>query len=287
MKKVVLLGGLGNQLFGLQFAKFLETLTNRPVELIADVRIQSSTLHGSRLEDIPGLNMPELVKRTIFERLRIGILFRIASRRAPTSYVRSEFLGATYFSNPGHTGNYDFSIDGANHIYLGHFQTYKFGLHLEIGLSNPLKRREGSDTVALHVRYGDYLNHKSTIGVLSEEYFKAAIKNQMDIADFETLQVFGTPGAASEKLLIELQRNFPGLKIISNLGTKHNRNAVHDLTSLANFERHIISNSTFAWWGAWLSGSECVVAPSKWFRALSDPIDLIPPKWTTCESKWL
>ena len=32
-------------------------------------------------------------------------------------------------------------------------------------------------------------------------------------------------------------------------------------------QHHIIANSSFSWWGAWLSGSDDVIAPSRWFGA--------------------
>ena len=48
-------------------------------------------------------------------------------------------------------------------------------------------------------------------------------------------------------------------------------------------QHNIIANSTFSWWGAWLSSSELVVAPSGWFKGSNnqhlDTKDLIPENW--------
>ena len=46
---------------------------------------------------------------------------------------------------------------------------------------------------------------------------------------------------------------------------------------------HIIANSSFSWWGAWLSDSDQVVAPSGWFTGSNneqmDTIDIVPKSW--------
>ncbi len=47
-------------------------------------------------------------------------------------------------------------------------------------------------------------------------------------------------------------------------------------------KHHIIANSSFSWWGAWLSAhrNKVVVAPAKWFNnATVNTEDLVPREW--------
>jgi hypothetical protein len=56
----------------------------------------------------------------------------------------------------------------------------------------------------------------------------------------------------------------------------------HDMAIMTFCDAHIISASSFAWWGAWLSHTKPgkVVAPDPWFPAGSwDGRDVVPDRW--------
>jgi len=55
-----------------------------------------------------------------------------------------------------------------------------------------------------------------------------------------------------------------------------------DLRLMYSCRHHIIANSSFSWWGAWLSNytGKKVIAPKKWFQRLTNK-DIIPEGWLT------
>ena len=56
-----------------------------------------------------------------------------------------------------------------------------------------------------------------------------------------------------------------------------------DLYLMSLCDNHIIANSSFSWWGAWLNVNEdkVVIAPTKWFgdQLKLNTEDIIPEGW--------
>lgn len=122
------------------------------------------------------------------------------------------------------------------------------------------------NNVAIHVRRGDYLTLPDYHPVLPMSYYEEAMSH----FDNKRFIVFSDD-------MKWCKENFKGDKFLFANG-----NEVEDLYLMSMCESHIIANSSFSWWGAYLAGSKQVFAPKNWFgKALSghDTKDLYLPHW--------
>jgi hypothetical protein len=135
-----------------------------------------------------------------------------------------------------------------------------------------------SDSVSLHIRRGDYASDPETNrihGTCSLEFYRMAANELMKTVTAPHFFVFSDePEWARENLEID------------GLVTFVSHNAVakdyEDLRLMSSCKHHIIANSSFSWWGAWLGNypEKIVFAPKTWFQTeLHDVKDLIPKTW--------
>lgn len=124
--------------------------------------------------------------------------------------------------------------------------------------------------IALHVRRGDFLKYPEHHPVLSDEYYSAAL----DLLPKWPIVVFTDDKACIDKL--GFLRNRP--YYVSNFV-----DFGHDLCLMTMAAAIITANSSFSWWGAWLSNAELICAPRNWLGselAHWSTKDLIPKHWT-------
>lgn len=121
-------------------------------------------------------------------------------------------------------------------------------------------------SVSLHVRRGDFAQNKAVkkrFGVCSVNYYTSAIDCLTSkLREEFCLFVFSDDLRwARENIRFRGEMQF--------VDAASNRVPHEDLILMAACEHHIISNSTFAWWGAWLGANpkKLVVCPEKWYVA--------------------
>jgi hypothetical protein len=150
---------------------------------------------------------------------------------------------------------------------------------LEVG--NALRRKS---SVSIHVRRGDYVTNPvdaATLGFVGLEYYQRAVAIALPELDAKAkFYLFSDD-------LEWCRENFdwlPGEVTFVDSRTQSELPSHHlDFQLLSQSSNFILSNSTFAWWAAWLSPSveKFVIAPKKWFQDPTiDSTDLCPPTWT-------
>lgn len=127
-----------------------------------------------------------------------------------------------------------------------------------------------NEPIALHIRRTDYVANPNHT-VLPIEYYERSLNIFEN--DREVIIFSDDPEWCLNHTLFSSNRF---------LVSQTENNAL-DLCLMTLCSGHIIANSSFSWWGAWLSNSEKVIAPSGWFKGTNNEHlntkDLIPNNW--------
>jgi len=247
-------GGLGNQLFqvaaGVAHAKKVGTLF--------------SVIEGQHHLPLQGNNI-STYKSNILRNVK--------------SISQDHFKNCRVYHEQGH--HYT-ALPPINNLFLhGYFQSEKYfenykkeiaGLYsitpeIEkiIGEEYPYLATE--KVVSLHVRRGDYLDHPTIHPTLDNSYYTEALAS---ISDKDRVLIFSDD-------VDWCRKTFGNTFSYSSLDKDY-----LDLYTMSKCYHHVLANSTFSWWGAWLSNTTgSVIAPTLWFgpHGAQDTQDILPERW--------
>ncbi len=132
------------------------------------------------------------------------------------------------------------------------------------------------NSIGIHVRHGDNANDvAASLGVLPKAYYDQAISSLSREVTEPQFFVFSDDLSWAKQFLC------PNLRVEYVV---HNNvwSDYDDLRLLSLCKHHIIANSTFSWWGAWLGkkNSQIVYAPRRYYQNIDRPNpDLYPQGW--------
>jgi len=146
------------------------------------------------------------------------------------------------------------------------------------GVASLRSRMEERNSASVHVRRGDYVHSSSasrTHGTCGPEYYARALDQVLRRQPGVEFYVFSDdPAWAREHVALPGQATH-----VSTLGFA----PYEELFLMSSCHHHIIANSTFSWWGAWLNPSreKVVIAPERWFSSSAiDASDVVPSAWS-------
>lgn len=143
-----------------------------------------------------------------------------------------------------------------------------------------LERIGANESVAVHVRRGDYVSNageNAHLGSCGVSYYRDAMASLEASLDSPRFYVFSDdPGWVRENL----HDGKRCLEVIDhNSGPKA---GIEDFRLMRACKHFVVANSTFSWWAAWLGAApgKKVIAPYPWFADENRSDDeLVPPEW--------
>ena len=231
--------------------------------------------------------------------------FAIDAKICPSQILRLQRLLARLHLSPPcsifreASPAYDPAFTGLknNVVLQGFFQSEKYfsdiahllrkEFALRTALAEELKeysaRIGATNSVSVHVRRGDYVSDQSIsrrFGALNLDYYATA-KTWMDRKlSRPTYYVISDDVPYAEKYILPLFGSR------GHLVPQFAEDYQH-LMLMRSCRHHVIANSTFSWWGAWLADfpEKQVIAPATWFRNRGEiPLDIIPARWVAIEN---
>ena len=285
MKIVKILGGLGNQMF--QYALYLSLQESFPKERVA---LDLFSFHGYHLHngfELENIFSVTAQKASATDIMRIAyyypnyLLWRVGKRLLPrrrgmcleSSTLRFDETvltreGNRYFDGYWQDERY-FAAYSEKVLKAFTFPAFKRTENLS------LLEKLDENSVALHVRRGDYIGNSLYQGICDLDYYCTAIEKMCAHVTPSLFCIFSNDIAWCQQHL-QPYLKAPVVYVTWNTGAESYR----DRQLMSCCAHNIIANSSFSWWGAWLNQNreKVVIAPKKWLN-MEECHFTLPASW--------
>lgn len=284
-----ILGGLGNQMF--QYALGRAISLEHGVRLCVDIgEFSRQSIHqGFELTRVFSIGEAQASAEDLYNvlgwqssRLAIRLLARPEARLLRTKHLVVEphfhyFSGIKRVPSSCYLKGYWQSERYFSAVADAIRADFTFRLPLSEENKRIAENIAAVNAVSLHVRRGDYVSNPHTLsvhGVCSIEYYVRAIRH---IAERVPDPVFFVFSDDLDWVKEALRIDHPCHYVDHNRGSE----SYNDMRLMSLCSHHVLANSSFSWWGAWLNPSDTkiVVAPNRWFARPVDVSDLLPDGW--------
>lgn len=321
MINLIVKDGLGNQMFQYAFARYLqeeyqkqginEQICINPYFIENTVFIDNderrmSLQHLSLNESIRILPVNKQVKSMKIFKIRTAIASGIVKLfewrvlgikdNSREFYVKRSKYGI-YYGYSAYTFFPTVLSSKKEKFVFGFFQTEKYFKDISYTIKTELKVRDKpsvenqkmlnkilkSNSVCLHIRRGDYLNAKwKNLQICDYSYYNRAVNYILDHVENPLFFVFSNTKSdlnwIRENYHFKDNKNYRGIKLVF---VDLNNPDYEELRLMYSCRHFVISNSTFSWWGAYLSDNpaKIVCVPNRWNLSANDEENIYVDGW--------
>lgn len=285
-----LLGGLGNQMFQYAAGAALASRTNSCLLLDVTTLKKYPQHQGYQLDKIFAGDFKIASKLDLLRCLKFK--YQSIARSGIEISSMNGFVNSSLLTQKTH--NFDDNIMIARPpCYLsGYWQSWKYFDHIDDMIRRQFKFKhdlskqnaslrdmiQSQNSVSVHVRRGDYvqnLNANKFHGTCSIDYYVNAIDEISRRILKPSFFIFSDDPVYARKIFSERLD-------VTYIDHNIEMHSYLDMQLISLCKHHIIANSSFSWWGAWLSNYEAktIIAPKVWFSGSSEIMkDIYKENW--------
>lgn len=302
MTKVVLGGGLGNQLFqyaaGLKIAQGEKLILDNSYGLARNGKDNQLDIEEFELPNYVSILRQVRTPRVILKFVKFS--FRESAKEKSRIIVMLEGIATfvntfngensrKYFINKGIGLDRRIGRVKSPFTLIGYFQTAdipeslvvkkvlfdlklkKYSPELSLRIDEAKKFRP----IFVHVRLTDYKT-ESRFGIPSEKYYEDALVS-LDASGNPQSKIWLFSDSPEEAKCLIPERFHSRLLMCPDSGLS----SAESLELMRYGGAYVIANSTFSWWAAFLRKNQetPVIAPNPWFSGMPDPVQICPSTW--------
>ena len=276
-------GGMGNQMFQYALGFALSKKTGKNVVYDTTFYHQKHIINTAWPYALNHFKcQPQIQEQNVIKRIYLFLMDMITRvfPRISRTYIRDSFAEKLE------------TITSEKHdVYLdGYWQNEKYFNEVESEIQNQfivtdniddtnqywLDSIKKTNSVCLHVRRGDYVSNSLANkhhGTCSLEYYNTAVEYMNSHLSNPVYYVFSDD-------MKWVKENIPIDGQVCYMDHNDSSKNYDDLRLMYSCKHFIIANSSFSWWGAWLSQNpdKIVIAPKRWNNDAVQP-DIVPERW--------
>lgn len=287
MIKLIITGGLGNQMFEYAAARSLAIKQNTSVAIDL-YSLQKRTKATLRDFELNVFDINASIISSTSNRIAVKTFGILKSKTTGHRFLKILNIfrdeKAQFYDNEFEKLSNNTTLFGyfQNEIY---FKSISDQLREDFRFNTPLKDKnlsiqheiEQKESISIHIRRGDYTKSNSNLPTLDTTYYKKSIEYIISKIENPYFYIFSDE--------IDWVKENLDLKYLNHTFIDWNKNedSYIDMQLMSLCKSNIIANSSFSWWGAWLNKNpeKLVIAPHNWYKKDigTYPEGFLPKEW--------